>query len=140
MIMAGTLHTVTRSLRVPLYSGCSLKFLVMTSDSATLAACFSVGRRTSHVAKLLRQKYWHGMPAFLISSSNASFVSPTSLLVLRSETTRERTLGAILSAISGMGSISFPLKYFANLPTRFASCSSGPLCWPFQAVGLFWAG
>ena len=140
MIMAGTLHTVTRSLRAPLYSGCSWKFLVMTSDSATLAACFSVGRRTSHVAKLLRQKYWHGMPAFLIRSSKTSLVSPTSLLVFRSETTRERTLGAILSAISGMGSISFPLKYFANLPTRSASCSSGPLCWPFQAVGLFWAG
>ena len=140
MIMAGTLHTVTRSLRAPLYSGCSLKFFVMTSDSATLAACFSVGRRTSHVAKLLRQKYWHGMPAFLIRSSKTSLVSPTSLLVFRSETTRERTLGAILSAISGMGSISFPLKYFANLPTRSASCSSGPLCWPFQAVGLFWAG
>ena len=140
MIMAGTLHTVTRSLRVPLYSGCSLKFLVMTSDSANLAACFSVGRRTSHVAKLFRLKYWHGMPAFLIRSSKTSLVSPTSLFVFRSETTRERTLGAILSAISGMGSISFPLKYFANLPTRSASCSSGPLCWPFQIVGLFWAG
>ena len=93
MIMAGTLHTVTRSLRVPLYSGCSLKCFVVISDSAVLAACFSVGRRTSHVTKLFRQKYWHGMPAFFISSSNTSFGSPTSLLVLRSETTRERTLG-----------------------------------------------
>ena len=139
-MMAGTLQTVTRSLRVPLYSGCSLKCLVMMSYSAVLAACFSVGRRTSHVAKLLRQKYWHGMPAFLNSSSKTSLVSPTSLFVLRSETTSERTLGVILSAISGMGSISLPLKYLAYLPTPSFSYSSGPLCWPFQAVGLFWAG
>ena len=140
MMIAGTLHTVTRSLRVPLYSGCSLKCFVMMSDSAVFAACFSVGRRTSHVSKLLRQKYWHGMPAFLNSSSKTSFVSPTSLFVLRSETTSERTLGVILSAISGMGSISLPLKYLANLSTRSFSYSSGPLCWPFQAVGLCWAG
>ena len=140
MMMAGTLQTVTRSLRVPLYSGCSLKCFVMMSDSAVLAACFSVGRRTSHVAKLLRQKYWLGMPAFLNSSSKTSLVSPTSLFVLRSETTSERTLGVIFSAISGMGSISLSLKYLANLPTRSFSYSSGPLCWPFQAVGLCWAG
>ena len=140
MMMAGTLQTVTRSLLVPLYSGCSLKCLVMMSDSAVLAACFSVGRRTSHVAKLLRQKYWHGMPAFLNSFSKTSLVSPTSLFVLRSETTSERTLGVIFSAISGMGSISLPLKYLANLPTRSFSYFSGPLCWPFQAVRLCWAG
>ena len=118
MIMAGTLHTVTRSLRVPLYSGCSLKFLVMTSDSATLAACFSVGRRTSHVAKLFRQKYWHGMPAFLISSSKTSFVSPTSLLVLRSETTRERTLCYLRD-----GQYFIPLEIFCK--------SAHPVCLVF---------
>ena len=101
---------------MPLYSGCSLKCFVIISFSAVLAACCSVGSRTSHVAKLFLQKYWHGMPDFLNSSSNESLLSPTSLLVLRSETTSERTLGAIFSAISGMGSISLPLKYLANLP------------------------
>ena len=80
------------------------------------------------------------MPALLNSSSKTSLFSPTSLSVLRSETTSERTLGAILSATSGMGSISLSLKYLANLLTRSFSYSSGPLCWPFQAVGLFWAG
>ena len=123
MIMAGTLHTVTRSLRVPLYSGCSLKFLVITSDSATLAACFSVGRRTSHVAKLLRQKYWHGMPAFLIRSSKTSLVSPTSLLVFRSETTRERTLGGDLICYLRDGQYFIPLEIFCK--------SAHPVCLVF---------
>ena len=84
---------VTLSLRVPLYSGCSLKHLVVMLLASSFAAWSSVGRRTSHVAKLLRQKYWHGMPAFLNNSSNVSFFSPTNLLVLRSETTSERILG-----------------------------------------------
>ena len=74
---------------MPLYSGCSLKFLVIMSLSAAFAACSSLGSRTSHVAKLFLQKYWHDMPAFLSSSSNISLLSPTSLLVFRSETTRE---------------------------------------------------
>ena len=137
---AGTLHTVTRSLRVPLYSSCSLKFLVTISLAAALAACSSVGSRTSNVAKLLRQKYWHGMPAFLNSSTKVSLFSPTSLLVFRSETTSERILSVTFSTISGIGSISFPSNYFAYLPTLSFSKSSGPLCWPFQGVGLFWAG
>ena len=125
---------------MPLYSGCSLKCFVTISFAAAFAACCSLGSRTSYVAKLFRQKYWHGMPAFLNSSSKFSLFSPTSLLVFRSETTSERTLGVIFSTISGMGSISLPLKYFAYLPTRSFSKSSGPLCGPFQAVGLFWAG
>ena len=140
MMTAGTFDTVTRSLRVPLYSGCSLKCLVTMLFAAAFAACSSVGNRTSHVAKLLRQKYWHGMPAFLTSSSKMSLLSPTSFFVLRSETTSERILGVNFSTNSGMGSISFPLKYLAYLPTLSLSKSAGPLCWPFQAVGLFWAG
>ena len=122
---------------MPLYSGCGLKCLVTISPVAALAACSSVGSRTSHVAKLLRQKYWHGMPAFLNSSSKVSLFSPTSLLVFRSEMTSKRILGVTLSTISGMGSISFPLKYFAYLSTLSFLKSSGPLCWPFQGVGTF---
>ena len=126
MMMAGTLQTVMRSLRVPLYSGCSLKCLVIISVSAVLAACFSVGSRTSHVAKLLRQKYWHGMPAFLNSSSNTSLVSPTSLFVLRSETTSERTLGVILSAIAFeiFGKSAHPvfLVFFRSSLLSFPGC------------------
>ena len=92
-MMAGTLQIVTRSLRVPLYSGCSLKCLVIISDSAVLAACFSVGSRISHVAKLLRQKYWHGMPAFLNSFSKTSLVSPTSLFFKVGNDQREDSWG-----------------------------------------------
>ena len=111
------MQMVTLSLRVPLYSGCSLKHLVVMLLAASFAAWSSVGRRTSHVAKLLRQKYWHGMPAFLNNSSNVSFFSPTNLLVLRSETTSERILGVNLFSNSGMGRISLPLKYFAYFST-----------------------
>ena len=60
-----------------------------------------MGSRTSQVAKLFRQKYWHGMPAFFRSSSNASFFNPTSRRVLRSETTSERILGFNSWTISG---------------------------------------
>ena len=61
-----------------------------------------------------------------------SLFSPTSLLVFNSETTSERTLGVIFSTISGMGSISFPLKYFAYLgnPVLFIVCWSLLLAFP----------
>ena len=83
----------------------------------------------------------NGMPAFLNSSSNMSLFSPTSLLVFKSETTSERTLGIILSTISGMGSISFPLKLLGVLahpvllivlPVPSAGLS--------RLWGFFWAG
>ena len=81
VIVAGTLQTVTRPLRVPTYSGCSRKNFVIVDDAA-LAACSWVGSRTSHVGKLRLQKYRHGMPAFRRRSSNDSFFSPTSHLFL----------------------------------------------------------
>ena len=137
---AGTLHTVTRTLRVPLYSGCSLKNLVVRLLLAALAASASVGSRTSQVAKLFRQKYWQGMPAFFRSSSNASFFNPTRRRVLRSETTTEGILGSNASTLSGMGKISLPTKYWAYLPTRSLSKSSGLLCWTFHGAGLFCPG
>ena len=85
---------VTRILRVPRYSGCSRKNFVIILDEATLAAWSLDGSRTSHVAKLLLQKYWHGTPAFLRRSSNPSFFRPTSRLVFWSVTTRETILGS----------------------------------------------
>ena len=53
VINAGTLHTVTRTLRVPMYSGCSRKNLVVMVVDAAFAACSLDGSRTSQVAKLL---------------------------------------------------------------------------------------
>ena len=60
--LAGTLHTVTRIL-VPMYSGWSLKNLVVTPLSASLAACSFICSSTSQVAKLRQQKYCPWMPA-----------------------------------------------------------------------------
>ena len=54
------------------------------------------------------------MPTFRNSSSNVSFLSPTNLLVFKSEMTIERILGVSFSTNSGMGRISLPLKYFAH--------------------------
>ena len=68
---------------MPLYSGCSLKCFVIISFSAVLAACCSVGSRTSHVAKHFLQKYWHGMPDFLNSSSNLRTKLPHSAVTVR---------------------------------------------------------
>ena len=129
MIMAGTLHTVTRSLRVPLYSGCSLKFLVITSDSATLAACFSVGRRTSHVAKLLRQKYWHGMPAFLIRSSKTSPHQSFGLQVGNDQ--REDSWGDLVGYLRD-GQYFIPLEIFCKSahPVRLVFFRSPLLAFP----------
>ena len=95
---AGTLHTVTRILRVPMYSGCSGKNLVAMLFAATLAVRSSVGIRTSDVVKLLRQKYSQETPVVRHRSSKLSFLSSTNLLDLRSVMT-----------ISGMAKISFPL-------------------------------
>ena len=72
-----------------------------------------------------------GTPAFRRKSSNPSFFSPTRRLVFRSITTSE--------TISGMGKISFPLKYSAYLPTRSFSYSSGSLCWTFHG-DVTWLG
>ena len=114
---AGTLNMVTHILRISIYSGCSRKKFVAILLAAALAAGSSVGIRTSHVSKLLRQKYWQGTPAVRSRSSKFSFLSPTNLLVLRSVTTRETIRGSIFFTISGMGKISFPLKNSAYLPT-----------------------
>ena len=131
---------VTRILRVPRYSGCSRKNFVMILLEATLAAWSLEGSRTSHVAKLLLQKYWHGTPAFRNRSSNLSFLSPTSRLVFKSVTTRETILGSSFSRSSGMGKISLPLKYSAYLPTRSFSYSSGFFCCIFHGDGDGFSG
>ena len=129
-MLAGTLDTVTRSLRVPLYYGCNLKCFVTILFAPAFAACSSVGSRTSHVAKILRQKYWHGMPAFLNSSSKVSLFSPTSLFVFRSEMTSERILGVNFSTISGMGSISFKVLCVLAHPVSFKVVRSSLLALP----------
>ena len=113
VIVAGTLHTVTRTLRVPMNSSCSRKNLVVIVVVAAFVACSLVGSRTSQVAKFCLQKYWHGTPAFRRRSSNASFFSPTNRLVLRSETTSDKILGSSFSMISGMCKISLSWKYWA---------------------------
>ena len=127
---------VTRILRVPRYSGCSRKNFVVILFEATLAAWSLEGSRTSHVAKLLLQKYWHGTPALRNRSSNPSFLSPTSRLVFKSVTTRETILGSSFSRSSGMGKISLPLKNSAYLPTRSFSYSSGSFCCIFHGDGF----
>ena len=110
VINAGTLQTVTRILRVPKYSGWSRKNFVFMLLEATFAAWSLEGSRTSHVAKLFLQKYWHGTPAFRSKSSNPSFFSPTSRLDFKSVTTSETILVSIFWRISGMGKISLPLN------------------------------
>ena len=112
-----------------MYSGCSRKNLVMMVMDTVFSACSLVGSRTSQVAKLRLQKYWHGTSAFLRRSSNPSFFSPTS-------PTKDTVLGSSFSMISGMGKISLSLKYWAYLPTRSFSWSPGPFCWTFQDAGL----
>ena len=56
--------------------------------------------------------------------------------VLRSETTNDKILGSNFPMISGMGKISLSLKYWAYLPTRSFSWSSGFFSWTFQGAGL----
>ena len=133
-MIAGTLHTVTRILRVLIYSGCSRKNLVLILLAAILATCPFVGIGTSHVAKVLRQKYWQGTPDVRRRLSKHSLFKPTNFLVFRSVTTREKIRGSTFGTISGMGKISFPTKNSAYLPTLSFSQSSGSLCWIFQGL------
>ena len=49
-VEAGTLHVVTLTLRIPMYSGCRRKSLVVMLVAAVLAACSNVDRRMSQVA------------------------------------------------------------------------------------------
>ena len=115
VINAGMLQMVDCILRVSIYSGCNRKNLVVMLFAVILTVCSSISSRTSHVVKLLHQKYWQGTPAVWRSSSKFSFMSPTSLLVLRSVMTKERICGSIFLTISGMGKILFPLKNSAYL-------------------------
>ena len=117
-IISTTKKYNTRILWVSMYSGCSWKNLVVMLVATILAACSSVGSKTSYVAKMRWKKYWQEMPA-VRSSSKASFFSPVTLLVFRSLTTSERIRGSIVLAILGMGKISLPLKYWAYLTTLF---------------------
>ena len=57
VINTGTLHIVTRTPRVPMYSGCSRRNLVVVVADAVFSACSLVGSRTSQVEKLRLQKY-----------------------------------------------------------------------------------
>ena len=106
----GTLHTVSRILCVPIYSGSSLKNFLVMQLSINFAACSFVDSRTSQVAKLLLQKYCVGMLAVCRSSSKTSFVKPTSLLVLRSMTLNERILVSRRSVIPRMDEMMLSLK------------------------------
>ena len=106
---ARTLQTVTWTLLVPMNSTWSRKNLSRY--------CSSVGSKASHIAKLRLQKYWYGMPAVRRSSSNVSFFTPVSLLVLRSVTTRDRIRGSRALEISGIGKMTLHWKYWIYLPT-----------------------
>ena len=90
---------------------------------ASFFARSSEGSRISHVAKLRRQKYRHGIPTDLKTSSKASFLMPASLLVFRSVTTKDRIFGSNVSVNSGIGKISLSLKYGAYFPTLSLSYS-----------------
>ena len=132
VINTGMLQILTLILRVPRYSGCSRKNFVMVLLDATFSACSAEESKTSYVAKLPLQKYWHGTSAFRRRSTKLSFFKPTSRLVFMSDTTKETILGSSLWRISGIGKISFPLKYSAYLPTRSFSYSFGALCLIFH--------
>ena len=67
---------------------------------AILAACSYISSKTSHVAKLRLQKYWHGIQ-----------------MVLRLVTTRDRIRGFRALEISGMGKMTLPWKYWAYFLT-----------------------
>ena len=76
------------------------------------------------MGKLRQRKFRYGMPAVLRISSKASFLIPASLMVFKSVTTKDRVLGSTASTNSGIGSISFSLKYGAYLPTLSLEYSS----------------
>ena len=119
---AGTLHICTRLLRGSMYSGWSWNDLVAMQLLANLAACSSDGSKISQDAKLLPEKYLHGMSAVRRTSSNLSFCSPANLLVLRSETTKERIWGSRTLETSGMGKISRRQTFEGDM-----GCSFWPL-------------
>ena len=106
--MLHSLHTVTRILHTPMYSGYNQKSCAVMQLSASLAACSFIGIRTSHVAKLRLQKYFAGMPAVQRSYPKVSLGSPASLLVLRYTPTSGSILGSSICVISRMGKIMFP--------------------------------
>ena len=103
-------------------------------QASVFVACSFVGSRTSHVAQLLRQKYWQGTPAVRMSSSKLSFLSPTSLLVLRSVTTREMIGTQFFAPFQEWARFFFPLKNSAYLRTLTFLYSSRSLCWTFHGV------
>ena len=77
-----------------MYSGCSRYcFVFMLLLLASLVASSCDGSRISQVAKLRLQKYLAGILAAFKISSNLSFFSPASLLVLMSETIKDRVFG-----------------------------------------------
>ena len=118
------MHMVTRFCLVPLYYGSSRKFFVVTLLPTSFLASSSEGSMTSQVAKIRRQKYWHGIPADSKSSSKVSFLIPDSLLFLKSVIMLDRVFGSVSVTNSGMESISVPLKYVAYFPTlSFSYCS-----------------
>ena len=92
-----------------------VSFLAISSD----------GSGTSLVTKLLRQKYLPGMPVVFNSSSKTSFLNPASLQVRMSVTTKDRVFGLTATTTSGIGNISFSLKYFAYFSTLSFSLSLG---------------
>ena len=65
------------------------------------------------------------MPAVLMTSSNVSFLNPISLLVFKSVMTNDRVLDLMAWTSSGIGNISFSLKYLAYLLTLLFSWSVG---------------
>ena len=93
--------------------------MVTLLPASYMASSFE-GCRTSQVAKLSWQKYWHGMPADFNSSSltapfeqrilTAPFLIPANLLVLKSIMIYDRVFGSTSVTSSGRESISVPLK------------------------------
>ena len=75
------------------------------------------------------------MPAFLITSSKVSFLSPTSLLVLRSEMTSERILGSIFLDDFRDGQYLIPFEIF-----RIFSHPVSLLVFRFPLLALSWGG
>ena len=107
----------------------------MMQLSAGLSDCSFVSSSTSQVAKLCWQKYWPGMPAVRISSSNV-FFKPTNLLVLISMISSEIMRGFRASDNSGMGKIILSWKYGAYLTTLSLSYSYRLFCGTFQEAGV----
>ena len=128
----GTLHTDTWILCVSMYSRWSWKNFVEMQLSASLAACFFVGSRTSQVVKLHLQKYCLGIPAVCMNSLKVSFFSLANLMVLMSVTMSKRIWGSRTVYIflgwarwhcSGNMGHSCPLYFFGSPPDFFDGLS-----------------